>query len=255
VSDALSKRLRGLDASNVLVLVVLVAFVAGQGLARTWSAPQAQAWATVFVALCVQATPYVMLGVVLSAVLAVVPGTVLARIVPRRPGIAVPAAAFAGLALPGCECGSVPVAAGLMRRGVPAGPAVAFMLAAPAANPVVLASTAAAFPNKPEIVLARLVSALTAATVAGTLTQARLGSCIVLREASACGHGHSPAGWTSAALDDLARSLGLVVLAAAAAAAVSVGSASIARRSRQYLPRRSSHDGRPRGLTRGVLAG
>lgn len=222
VSDRLANRLRRADATTVFVVVVLAAVVGGHELARAWSAPRAQAWATVFVALCVQATPYVVLGVVLSALLAAVPPTVFARIVPRRPSIAVPAAALAGLALPGCECGSVPVAAGLMRRGVSTGPAVAFMLAAPAANPVVLAATAAAFPGRPAVVVARLVSALAVATIAGLVGQARFRETLVLQGAAVCDHGRSIAALTVGALDDLGRALGLVVIAAAGAAAVNV---------------------------------
>ena len=72
-----------------------------------------QSWATIFVAICVQALPFLVLGVVVSgAIAAYVPPAALARALPARPSLAVPVAAVAGVGLPGCECSSVPIAGG-----------------------------------------------------------------------------------------------------------------------------------------------
>src|SRR5207248_4326133 len=101
-----------------------------------------------------QATPFLVFGVVLSAVIAVfVPPSFFAKALPRHPALAVPVAGVAGVVLPGCECGSVPVAGALVRRGVTPAAALAFLLAAPAVNPVVLTATAVAFPGKPMMVV------------------------------------------------------------------------------------------------------
>jgi uncharacterized protein len=133
-------------------------------------------WATVFVAIVVQAMPFLVLGVTISAaVAAFLPGDLLARILPSRPSLAVPAAAAAGVALPGCECGSVPIAARLVNRGMLPAAALAFLLSAPAINPIVLVATAVAFPGRPEVVVARFVASLVAATVVG-LIWARTGN-------------------------------------------------------------------------------
>ena len=43
----------------------------------------------------------------------------------------------------------------LVRRGVTPAAALAFLLSAPAINPIVLTATAIAFPNNPEMVVAR----------------------------------------------------------------------------------------------------
>lgn len=131
-------------------------------------APVLQTWSTVFVSICVQALPFLVLGVLLSGALtAFVPPGALARRLPRNQAAAVPVASMAGVLLPGCECSSVPVSAGLMGGGVPAAPALAFMLAAPAVNPIVLVSTAVAFPALPEMVVARLLASLIVAVVVG----------------------------------------------------------------------------------------
>ncbi|GAA2400772.1 hypothetical protein GCM10010191_04970 [Actinomadura vinacea] len=69
------------------------------------------AWATIFVAVCVQALPFLVFGVALSAAItAFVPPSVWRRVLPRRPGAAMPVAGAMGAVLPGCECASVPVA-------------------------------------------------------------------------------------------------------------------------------------------------
>jgi uncharacterized membrane protein YraQ (UPF0718 family) len=81
----------------------------------------------------------------------------------------VPVASAAGVVLPGCECASVPVASSLIGRGVTPAAAFAFLLSAPAVNPIVLVSTAVAFPGNPAMVLARLVASLVTAAVMGWL--------------------------------------------------------------------------------------
>ncbi|MFE6133442.1 permease, partial [Streptomyces sp. NPDC056437] len=117
--------------------------------------PGFQAWSTIFVAITVQALPFLLLGTLISgAVNAFVPASVFSRVLPRTPALAVPVASVAGTVLPGCECASVPVAGSLIRRGVTPAAAFAFLLSAPAVNPIVLVSTAVAFPGAPDMVAA-----------------------------------------------------------------------------------------------------
>lgn len=153
----------------VLMLLLVVVLLGGGRLAeglQRW--PAVAAWSTVFVSLVLQALPFLVLGVALSAAItAWVPAERIARLLPRRPALAVPAAGVAGAVLPGCECASVPVAGSLVARGVAQAVALTFLLAAPAINPVVLVSTAVAFPGRPEMVLARFGASLGAAVVIG----------------------------------------------------------------------------------------
>lgn len=132
--------------------------------------PAVSAWRTVCLAITVQALPFLLLGTVLSgAINAFVPADLFTRILPRRPALAVPVAGAAGVVLPGCECASVPVANSLIRRGVTPAAAFAFLLSAPAINPVVLTATAVAFPGSPAMVMARLLASLATAAVMGWL--------------------------------------------------------------------------------------
>ncbi|MFC7733448.1 permease [Actinomadura keratinilytica] len=140
---------------------------------RLWVAPAVDgralhAWTTIFVAICVQALPFLVFGVMLSAAItAFVPAAFWRRVLPSRPGAAVPVAGAMGAVLPGCECASVPVAGGLMARGVAPAAALTFLLAAPAINPVVLVATAVAFPGSPQMVVGRFAASLLVAVLAG----------------------------------------------------------------------------------------
>jgi hypothetical protein len=157
---------------HVLAAVLVAAIVAKPLLERAHLAPGLRTAATVFVAVCLQALPFLVLGVVLSGALAAfVPAGALRRLLPDRPAAAVPVAGAAGLVLPGCECASVPVARRLVGHGVPDSVALAFLLSAPAVNPVVLVSTAVAFPGEPRMVVARFVGSLATACVTGWLWQ------------------------------------------------------------------------------------
>lgn len=149
-------------------------------LAQRWLAglaadsPALSAFTTIFISIVLQATPFLVMGVLLSAAInAFVSPSLLRRALPRNPALAVPVAGGAGLVLPGCECASVPVAGGLMARGVAPAAALTFLLAAPAVNPIVLASTWVAFPGSPQMMWARLAASLMASMVMGWLWLAR----------------------------------------------------------------------------------
>lgn len=170
MSEACPARRRRWNAETSTALVilgvtVLVALVHGQ---RFLQSPRLKQWSTVFSAVVLQATPFLVLGVLISGLVAAfVPADALNRLLPRRASVAVPVAAMSAAALPGCECSSVPVAARLVDKGAPAPVALAFMLAAPSINPVVIVATAVAFPGHPAMAVARLLASLLAATVVG----------------------------------------------------------------------------------------
>jgi uncharacterized membrane protein YraQ (UPF0718 family) len=160
----------GITSLEVLCGLLVLAVVFQAPLASMLDAPKLRTASTVFVAVCVQALPFLVLGVVISgAIAAFVPASVLRKALPRKEALAVPVAGLAGVALPGCECASVPVSRRLIQQGVAPSVALAFLLAAPAVNPIVLVATAVAFPGKPEVVLARFLGSLATAVVMGWL--------------------------------------------------------------------------------------
>ncbi|GAB2987122.1 permease [Amycolatopsis acidiphila] len=164
------KRRRRITSVEVLCVVLLAAILGQSWLQDVLDVPGLRTGSTIFVAVCVQALPFLVLGVLISgAIAAFVPARVLRRALPRRTAAAVGVAGLAGVALPGCECASVPVARRLMGQGVAPAAALTFLLAAPAVNPVVLVATAVAFPGRPEMVLARFLGSLATAVVMGLL--------------------------------------------------------------------------------------
>jgi uncharacterized membrane protein YraQ (UPF0718 family) len=163
------------ESLPVLIMLSLLVMALQSQIASMLSSAAIQNWMTVFVAVVTQALPFLVLGVLLSAVIAVfVPPAFFTRALPKRPALAVPVAGVAGVVLPGCECASVPVAGALVQRGVTPGAALAFLLSAPAINPIVLTATAVAFPRNPEMVFARAGASLLVACTMGWLWQ-RLG--------------------------------------------------------------------------------
>jgi len=205
----------------VFVALVGVLIVGRYLIAPFITSPALQTWSTIFVAICVQALPFLVFGVLLSAAItAFVPASFWTRALPRRPYAAVPVAGAAGAVLPGCECASVPVASGLMARGVTPAAALAFLLASPAINPVVLVSTAVAFPGRPEMVLARFAASLVVAVLAGWLWL-RFGRAEWLRVPRRTGE----RGWRAfheAAQHDLLHAGGFLVVGGLAAATLNV---------------------------------
>jgi hypothetical protein len=205
------------DETGVAVVagVVVAAALARPLLVDLLDRPAVANWATVFVSIAVAALPFLVLGVTISAVVAaLVPPGFLPRLLPRAPALAVPTAAVAGVALPGCECGSVPIARRLVDQGTPPPAALAFLLSAPAINPVVLVATAVAFPGRPEVVVARFLASLLAATVVG-LVWVRLRRDDLLPHRPS--HDHR-ATFVATAQHDLLQAGGFLIVGAATAA-------------------------------------
>ncbi|GGL90456.1 permease [Streptomyces fumigatiscleroticus] len=224
VADGLRLAVRALVyavlGGTALIAIATVVSVLGPTLALDLYTPAVAAWWTVFTAVVVQGVPFLLLGTVVSAAIgAFVPERVFSRLLPRNQALAVPVAGAAGVVLPGCECASVPVAGSLMRRGVAPAAALAFLLSAPAINPVVLVATSTAFPGQPSMVLGRLLASLAAAVVMGWLW-ARFGKEEWLRPPRGRG-GSGPSGWGGFAAGlrhDFLHAGGFLVLGSAAAA-------------------------------------
>jgi uncharacterized membrane protein YraQ (UPF0718 family) len=104
----------------------------------------------VFLSIFIEAAPFLLLGSLAAGLVEeFVSRDDLAHWIPRG---AVPGALVGGLIglfFPVCECGVVPFARRLMGKGLPVSSAVAVLLAAPAVNPIVIASTFAAYGNSP----------------------------------------------------------------------------------------------------------
>ena len=99
-----------------------------------------------FLSILLEGAPFLLAGALLSGILEeFLPPSLMTRLLPANPRLAIVASAFVGLVIPVCECGIVPVVRRLLRKGLPVSCGIAYMLAAPIVNPLVILSTLAAF--------------------------------------------------------------------------------------------------------------
>ena len=129
-----------------------------------------------FSAVLWEAMPFIVLGAVVAGILEeYLPQEALTKFLPKAVVPAVMIGALLGLVFPMCECGIVVVMRRLLRKGLPLSCCIAYMLAGPVINGVVIFSTAVAFvPHGigPEVVglrigLAFVVAVVTALVVHG----------------------------------------------------------------------------------------
>jgi uncharacterized membrane protein YraQ (UPF0718 family) len=98
-----------------------------------------------------------------------VPDTLFLRILPRNPVLRRVSISLLGVLLPVCECGNVPLARGLMVKGLTVGESMTFLLAAPIVNPITIITTQQAFGFSHGILAARLLGGFLIANLVGWL--------------------------------------------------------------------------------------
>jgi uncharacterized membrane protein YraQ (UPF0718 family) len=121
---------------------------------------------TRFLGIFIEAVPFLLLGTLVSGLLETfISREDIVRWLPKNPILATVGGAFMGFAFPVCECGVVPVTRRLFSKGLPTSVGIAFLLAAPVMNPIVLASTVAAFGFGPVLIGRFLITAIVAIAV------------------------------------------------------------------------------------------
>jgi len=212
---------RPFGQTEVVALGLLVVVLLGRWIAPLLDSASLSTWSTIFLAIVIQSTPFLMFGVLLSAIISILLSErVLQKVVPKNPVLGVPVAGMAGVGLPGCECAAVPIAGSLIRRGIAPAVALTFLLAAPAVNPAVVVSTAVAFPGQPEFVLARFVASMLTAVAVGWFCLSR-GSRLPLRRLEQLPtEGTARERFVATLRHDFVHASGFLVLGAMLAAAV-----------------------------------
>src|SRR5262249_25649652 len=100
----------------------------------------------VFTSIFYEALPFVVLGALLAGVLQeFLPQRIVTRVLPRSRTLAVAMGGLLGLLFPMCECGIIPIMRRLLRKGLPLSCCMAYLLAGPIINVVVILSTVVAF--------------------------------------------------------------------------------------------------------------
>ena len=130
-----------------------------------------------FVSIIWEAFPFVVLGAIIAGILEeMVPKQAIAKLVPKNALAAVAIGGMLGLVFPMFDCGIVPVMRRLLRKGLPLGTCVAYMLAGPIINLIVISSTAVAFgPHGigTEMVVLRVGLGFIVAVVTASIVQAQ----------------------------------------------------------------------------------
>ncbi len=166
-----------------------------------------QIFASLTVAIFIEAAPFLLIGSLLASLFEVfAEEDLIARLVPQNPIKGILFGLFIGMLLPTCECGIVPIVRRMLGKGVPPATAIAYMLAAPVINPIVMISTYVAFRGDLWMVGGRVVMvAITAAAMGWVLSGAAMGELLLNpssgqsgRSCSCChdhhqDHGHSHA--------------------------------------------------------------
>ncbi|HPG30175.1 MAG TPA: permease [bacterium] len=120
----------------------------------------------IFLSVILQSFPYIIIGAAASAILeAFIPSDVIKRLSKGNAVRNIVIFASFGFIMPICECGIIPVIKRLRDKGVPVGPLVAYLLAAPAFQPIVFFSTYSAFNNNFKIALIRCLGSFFIAIV------------------------------------------------------------------------------------------
>lgn len=153
-----------LAAVSLITVILVVLMNSGGDPAATLSI-----FSTRFLGIFIEAAPFLLLGAFVSGLLEVyISREDIIRVIPKNPILATVMGAFLGFAFPVCECGVVPVTRRLFTKGLPLSVGVAFLLAAPVMNPVVLVSTYIAF-GSGKILLARFVITAIVAVSVGVI--------------------------------------------------------------------------------------
>jgi uncharacterized membrane protein YraQ (UPF0718 family) len=123
-----------------------------------WSFDSArlQSFKIIFLSIILEALPFLLVGVLVSALLqAFVSDKLIQKITPRNPIAGVLFGSLLGIILPLCECGMIPIVRRLIRKGLPAYIGMIYIAAGPIINPIVFGATFAAFRTNRDLAYSR----------------------------------------------------------------------------------------------------
>ena len=137
----------------------------------------------IFSSIVLEAFPFMLLGTLIGGFMEVfLSREGLIRLLPKRKYDAIILAALLGILLPVCECAIVPVVRKFLKKGMPLGSAVAFLLAGPIVNPLVFASTYVAYSFSFETAVLRVLAGFFIAVAAALVIEGCLTKTQALKE-------------------------------------------------------------------------
>ncbi|MFF2907190.1 permease [Paenibacillus sp. NPDC057934] len=172
-----------------LVTMLILYFFSTQEPGALLQNAKLQLFKMMFVSIIIEAMPFILIGVIISALLEVfVSEGTIKRMIPRNPVLGIITASVIGIIFPICECGMVPAVRRLIQKGMPLYVATTFIAVGPILNPIVFWSTFTAFRNRPELAFSRMGLAFLVALVMGLIVY-RFVHPDQLRHSNATSHG------------------------------------------------------------------
>ncbi len=155
--------------AGLVGIVVLFAIRIATAHSRAIVLPnQAQDFLTLTISVIIESLPFVVLGILLSIAVQVwIPDDLFLRVLPKSPVLRRVVISVLGVLLPVCECGNVPLARGLIVKGLTVAESMTFLLAAPIVNPITIITTEQAFGWSNGILIARLLGGFLIANLVG----------------------------------------------------------------------------------------
>jgi hypothetical protein len=153
-----------------LVIIIALYVLSSYDLGLITASPKLQIFKMMFISIIIEAMPFILIGVFVSALLQVfVTDQMIRRFIPKNPILGILAASVLGIIFPICECGMVPAIRKLIKKGMPLYVATTFILVGPILNPIVFLSTLTAFRNQPVIAYYRMGLAFVVALIVGLI--------------------------------------------------------------------------------------
>lgn len=166
----MNRILNGLGVLGLALLGVMLLLLAQNWMAGGFAVPdQFFTFTTIFLGIFIEAAPFLLLGTLASGLVEVFfKRDAVQRLLPRGPFLGALAGGLLGFLFPVCECGVVPLTRRLFHKGMAPATGIAFLLASPVLNPIVVLSTYAAYGWGPVLWL-RVGLSLAIAVAAGLI--------------------------------------------------------------------------------------
>jgi len=164
----------GAASAGCAALLALIFF--GRDLSG-WSADvsKLQNFKIVFLSIILEALPFLLIGVIVSALLqAFVSDDLVRKLTPRHPVAGVLFGSLLGIVLPLCECGMIPIVRRLIRKGMPAYIGMVYIVAGPIINPIVFGATLQAFRTNVSLAYSRFYLAFFVSVALGFILYDRM---------------------------------------------------------------------------------
>lgn len=143
----MNRILNALGILGLALLGVILVLLAQTWMASGFALPdQFFTFTTIFLGIFIEAAPFLLLGTLASGLVEVFfRREAVQRLMPRNPFLGALAGGLLGFLFPVCECGVVPLTRRLFHKGMAPATGIAFLLASPVLNPIVILSTYAAY--------------------------------------------------------------------------------------------------------------